>query len=98
MHPASDRDLEERRDGQAADDPADDGEAELEPAAARVEEFSRAVHAAYRGIGPWPAMHSPLAFWLMSAAALALTAALFLGLLALTVRRPRSVSRPAVTA
>ena len=30
---------------------------------------------AYRGIGPWPAMQSPLAFWLMSALALALTAA-----------------------
>ena len=29
---------------------------------------------AYRGIGPWPAMQSPLAFWLMSALALALTA------------------------
>ena len=42
---------------------------------------------AYRGLGPWPAMQSPLAFWLMSAAALAVTAALFLGLLWRTVRR-----------
>ena len=38
MHPASDRDLEQRRDGQAADDAADDREAQLEPAAPRVEE------------------------------------------------------------
>lgn len=53
---------------------------------------------AYRGIGPWPAMQSPLAFWLMSAAALALTAVLFLGLLAVTVRRPRSAPAPAATA
>ena len=29
---------------------------------------------AYRGIGPWPAMHSPAAFWIMSALALALLA------------------------
>lgn len=44
---------------------------------------------AYRGIGPWTAMHSPLAFWLMSAVALSLTAGLFLILLARTVRPPR---------
>ncbi|MDM0073314.1 MATE family efflux transporter [Variovorax sp. J2P1-59] len=44
---------------------------------------------AYRGLGPWPAMQSPLAFWLMSALALAITAALFLALLVSTVRRPR---------
>ncbi len=44
---------------------------------------------AYRGIGSWAAMHSPLAFWLMSAVALAITAGLFLVLLARTVRRPR---------
>jgi MATE family multidrug resistance protein len=42
---------------------------------------------AYRGIGPWPAMQSPLAFWLMSTMALALTAALFLALLVSTLRR-----------
>ena len=44
---------------------------------------------AYRGLGPWPAMQSPLAFWLMSAIALALTATLFLALLWSTVRRRR---------
>jgi len=44
---------------------------------------------AYRGIGPWPAMESPLAFWLMSALALAVTAALFLALLAYTLKRRR---------
>jgi multidrug resistance protein, MATE family len=44
---------------------------------------------AYRGIGPWPAMQSPLAFWLMSALALALTAGLFLALLWSTLRRRR---------
>ena len=42
---------------------------------------------AYHGLGPWPAMQSPLAFWLMSAAALAFTAALFLALLWRTVRK-----------
>ncbi|WP_431276707.1 MATE family efflux transporter [Variovorax ureilyticus] len=44
---------------------------------------------AYRGIGPWAAMQSPLAFWLMSAAALFITAVLFLLLLAWTLRRRR---------
>lgn len=44
---------------------------------------------AYRGIGPWPAMQSPLAFWLMSALALAITAMLFLALLVSTLRRRR---------
>ena len=44
---------------------------------------------AYRGLGPWPAMQSPLAFWIMSAMALAITALLFLGLLWRTVRRAR---------
>jgi MATE family multidrug resistance protein len=42
---------------------------------------------AYRGIGGWPAMQSPLAFWLMSALALALTAAVFAALLLATLRR-----------
>lgn len=41
---------------------------------------------AYRGLGPWPAMQSPLAFWIMSAVALGLTALLFLALLLRTVR------------
>ncbi|MGJ7578603.1 MATE family efflux transporter [Variovorax sp. RHLX14] len=36
---------------------------------------------AYRGLGPWPAQQSPLAFWLMSAVALAVTALLFIALL-----------------
>ncbi|MGK6307956.1 MATE family efflux transporter [Variovorax sp. DT-64] len=44
---------------------------------------------AYRGIGAWPAMQSPLAFWLMSALALALAAVLLLGLLWLTLRQRR---------
>jgi MATE family multidrug resistance protein len=44
---------------------------------------------AYRGIGPWPAMQSPLAFWLMSALALALAAALLLALLWSTLKRRR---------
>lgn len=42
---------------------------------------------AYRGLGPVEAMQSPLAFWLMSALALVLTAALFLALLRSTLRR-----------
>jgi MATE family multidrug resistance protein len=42
---------------------------------------------AYRGLGPWAAMQSPTAFWLMSAVALFITAALFPALLAWTVRR-----------
>jgi len=42
---------------------------------------------AYRGLGPWEAMQSPLAFWIMSAAALALTALLFGALLRWTMRR-----------
>ena len=44
---------------------------------------------AYRGLGPWPAMQSPLAFWLMSALALVATALLFAGLLWRTVKRFR---------
>jgi len=44
---------------------------------------------AYRDIGPWVAMASPLAFWLMGAAALALTAGLFVALLLATLRRRR---------
>ena len=48
---------------------------------------------AYRGLGPWAAMQSPLAFWLMSAAALVATAALFMLLLWRTMRRaPPSVN------
>jgi MATE family multidrug resistance protein len=42
---------------------------------------------AYHGLGPWAAMQSPLAFWIMSAAALALTALLFGALLRWTMRQ-----------
>lgn len=44
---------------------------------------------AYHGLGPWPPMQSPLAFWLMSALALLLTAALFSALLWRTLHRAR---------
>lgn len=44
---------------------------------------------AYRGLGPWAAMESPLAFWLMGAVALALTAGLFVALLLSTLRQQR---------
>ncbi|KQP02189.1 MATE family efflux transporter [Pseudorhodoferax sp. Leaf265] len=36
---------------------------------------------AYRGLGPWPALQSPAAFWMAGAAALGTTAAVFLLLL-----------------
>ncbi len=42
---------------------------------------------AYRGLGPWPAMQSPLAFWLMSAGALVVAAVLFGALLHWTMRK-----------
>jgi len=42
---------------------------------------------AYHGLGPWEAMQSPLAFWIMSAAALALTALLFGALLRWTMAK-----------
>ena len=41
---------------------------------------------AYRGIGPWPAMHSPAAFWIMSAVALAMLAIVLPLILWRTVR------------
>jgi MATE family multidrug resistance protein len=44
---------------------------------------------AYRGLGPFAAMQSPLAFWLMSAGALWLTAALFVALLWRAVQASR---------
>ncbi len=52
---------------------------------------------AYRGLGPWAAMQSPLAFWLMGAAALLLTALLFAALLWRTLRqaRPPQLAPPA---
>lgn len=42
---------------------------------------------AYRGLGPWPAMQSPLAFWIMSAGALVLTGLLFSALLRWTMQK-----------
>ncbi|MGJ7533980.1 MULTISPECIES: MATE family efflux transporter [unclassified Variovorax] len=42
---------------------------------------------AYHGLGPWAAMQSPLAFWIMSAAALAVTALLFGALLRWTMHQ-----------
>lgn len=42
---------------------------------------------AYRGIGPWPALQSPTAFWITGGAALGLTALIFLAMLRRTVRR-----------
>jgi len=41
---------------------------------------------AYRGLGPWPALQSPAAFWMAGAAALGTTAAVFLLLLWLVTR------------
>ncbi len=48
---------------------------------------------AYRGIGRYGPMQSPLAFWLMSAVALAATALLFVGLLWFTVRKTGTSAR-----
>jgi MATE family multidrug resistance protein len=42
---------------------------------------------AYRGLGPWAALHSPLAFWLMAASALIVAALLLAALLLLALRR-----------
>lgn len=50
---------------------------------------------AYRGIGPWPAMHSPAAFWIMSALALALLAIVLPLILWRTVRSWQPMVRPA---
>ncbi len=47
---------------------------------------------AYEGLGPWPAQHTPAAFWLAGAAALALTALVFWLMLWQVLRRD---SRPA---
>lgn len=53
---------------------------------------------AYHGLGPWAPMQSPLAFWLMSALALLLTAVLFSALLWRTLRRygQQPLLRPAL--
>ena len=45
---------------------------------------------AYRGIGPWPAQHSPVAFWQASALALALLAPILLTILWRAVRSART--------
>ncbi|MDH6166091.1 MATE family multidrug resistance protein [Variovorax boronicumulans] len=42
---------------------------------------------AYRGLGPWAAMQSPMAFWIMSAGALVLTGLLFSALLRWTMKK-----------
>ncbi len=49
---------------------------------------------AYRGVGPWPATHSPLSFWLASTLALAVTAAAFVWMLRRVVNRPAAVVLP----
>lgn len=41
----------------------------------------------YTGLGPWSAMHSPMAFWLTSTVALIVTAVLFIGLLWHTLKQ-----------
>ena len=46
---------------------------------------------AYRGIGPWPASHSPTSFWAASTLALAVTAAAFAWMLRRVVHRPAAV-------
>ena len=50
---------------------------------------------AYRGIGPWPASHSPTSFWAASTLALAVTAAAFAWMLRRVVHRPAAVPLPA---
>ena len=50
---------------------------------------------AYRGIGPWPASHSPTSFWAASTLALAVTAAAFAWMLRRVVNRPAAASLPA---
>ena len=43
---------------------------------------------AYRGIGPWPPAHSPLAFWIASTLALAVTGVCFAWMLRRAINRP----------
>lgn len=50
---------------------------------------------AYHGIGPWPAMHSPAAFWIMSALALAVLAIVLPLILWRAVRSYRPPPQPA---
>jgi len=50
---------------------------------------------AYLGLGPWPALHTPTAFWMAGAAALALTASIFWLMLWQILRRdPTPACRP----
>ena len=42
---------------------------------------------AYRGLGPWPPLHSPAAFWITGSAALAMTAAVIALLLRRTLQK-----------
>ena len=49
---------------------------------------------AYRGVGPWPATHSPLSFWTASTLALAVTAAAFAWMLHRVVNRPATLPVP----
>jgi MATE family multidrug resistance protein len=49
---------------------------------------------AYHGIGPFPAMHSPAAFWIMSALALALLAIVLPLILWRAVHSFRPAARP----
>ncbi|APW38397.1 MATE family efflux transporter [Rhodoferax koreense] len=56
--------------------------------------LSGGVHLAYDGLGPWPALRHPTAFWASSAAALAVTALVFVAILWQTMRRSRTPRRP----
>lgn len=48
---------------------------------------------AYRGLGPWPASHTPAAFWMAGATALALAALVFWLMIWLVLRRERHAGR-----
>ncbi|ARU06697.1 MATE family efflux transporter [Comamonas serinivorans] len=50
-------------------------------------------HLAYSGLGPWPALHSPGAFWLASTCALVVVAGLFLLLVWRHARSPEDAHR-----
>ena len=51
--------------------------------------LSGGLRLAYAGIGPWPALRDPIAFWATSSAALAAVALLFVAILWRTVQRSR---------
>jgi MATE family multidrug resistance protein len=42
---------------------------------------------AYQGLGPWPALQTPIAFWMAGAASLALAAAAFWGMIWFILQR-----------